>query len=156
MGMMALAFSISVTCVVSGRTANLDSEGGPQVAMNLIAFEAEHLSDVVQSDAVGIAVYEKKRRLGGLESVGSEIVWLQLHRDDALDEVRKLVGRRTELFVFGLDREPLKVSAVSFGNASSASWTKPSRRKKAEIQTTLRTLSGWQMATCIATPPPML
>ena len=41
--------------------------------MNLIAFEAEHLGDVVESDAVGIAVYEKKWRLGGFESVGSEI-----------------------------------------------------------------------------------
>jgi hypothetical protein len=34
--------------------------------------------------------------------------------------------------------EPLKVSAVSFGNASSASLTKPSRRKKAEILTHVR------------------
>src|ERR687897_3470745 len=72
--------------------------------MNLIAFEAEHLSDVVQSDAVGIAVDKKKRRPGGLEFTGSEIVWFQFQRDDALDEVRKLIGRRTELFVFGLDR----------------------------------------------------
>ena len=71
--------------------------------MNLIALEAKHFSDVVQSDAVGIAVYEKKWRLGGLESVGPEIVWLQLNRNDALDEVRELVGRRTELLVFGLD-----------------------------------------------------
>ena len=72
--------------------------------MNLIAFETEHLGDVVQADAVGIAVYEKKRGLRSFKFVGSEIVWLQLNRDDALDEVRKLVGRRTELFVFGLDR----------------------------------------------------
>jgi len=62
--------------------------------VNLIAFEAEHLRGVVQSDAIGIAVYEKKRRLGGLEFVGSEIVWLQCHRSDALDEARKLVRRR--------------------------------------------------------------
>lgn len=61
MGMMALAFSISVMCVVFGRTASLDSERGSHVANNLIALEAEHFSDVVQPDAVGIAVYEKKR-----------------------------------------------------------------------------------------------
>src|SRR5262245_27271873 len=71
--------------------------------MDLTALEAEHLRDVVESHAVGIAVDEEKRGLGGLESIGSEIVWLQLHRDDALDEVRELVGRRTELLVFGLD-----------------------------------------------------
>ena len=72
--------------------------------MDLIAFEAEHFSDVVQPNAVGIPVNEKERRPGGLEFVGSEIVWVQLNCDDALDEVRKLVGRRTELLVFGLDR----------------------------------------------------
>ena len=71
--------------------------------MDLIALKAEHFSDVVQSDAVGIAVYEKKRGLGGLEFIGSEIVWLQIHHDDALNEVRKLVGSGTEFFVFGLD-----------------------------------------------------
>ena len=75
-----------------------------QIAVNLIALEAKHLSDVVQTDAVGIAVYKEKWRLGGLETVGSEIVWRQLDRNDALHEVRKLVGRRTELLVFDLDR----------------------------------------------------
>ncbi len=73
------------------------------VAKNLVALYAEHLSDVVQSDAVGIAVYEKKRRLGGLEFIGSEIAWLYIHRNDALGKVRELIGRRTELFVLGLD-----------------------------------------------------
>jgi len=42
--------------------------------MNLIAFEAKHFSNVVQSDAVGIAMYEEKRGLGGLELSGAEIV----------------------------------------------------------------------------------
>src|SRR5688572_2050475 len=56
------------------------------------------------SGAVGITVYEKKRGLGRLESIGSEIVWFQIHRDHALDEVREFVGRRTEPYVYGLDR----------------------------------------------------
>ena len=38
--------------------------------MNLTALESEHFSDVVQSDAVGIAVDEKKRGLIGLEPTG--------------------------------------------------------------------------------------
>ena len=38
--------------------------------------------------------------------------------------------------------EPLKASSVSFGNASSASLTMPSRRNTDEMTTTFRTLSG--------------
>jgi hypothetical protein len=70
---------------------------------------------VIQSDAVGIAMYEKKRGLGGLESIGSEIVGLQIYPDDdALDEVRELVGRGTQLFVFGLDGRASFVSRAAW------------------------------------------
>jgi pimeloyl-ACP methyl ester carboxylesterase len=47
--------------------------------------------------------------------------------------------------------EPLKASAVSFGKASSASLTMPSRRNVDEMTTTFRTLSGCRIAHCIAT-----
>ena len=71
--------------------------------MDLAALQAEHFRDVIEPHAVGIAVDEKHRRLGGLELVGAEVVRLQIDRDDALDEVREFVRRRAEFFVVGFD-----------------------------------------------------
>lgn len=103
MGMMAFPFSINVMCVVAGRTANLDSERGrmsPKISSPL----RRNISEMWSSRTPSASPCMKRNGgLGGLEFIGSEIVWLQIHRDDALDEVRELVGRRTELFVFGLD-----------------------------------------------------
>ena len=62
--------SINVTCVVLGKMANLDAERGcmsPKISPPL---KAEHFRDVLEPNAVGIAVDEKHRRLCGLELVG--------------------------------------------------------------------------------------
>ena len=71
--------------------------------MNLAALQTKRFRDVIEPHAVCIAVDEKHRRLGGLEPVGAEIVRLQIDREDALDEVREIVGRRAESFVVVFD-----------------------------------------------------
>src|SRR5436190_13538329 len=72
--------------------------------MDLATLKAKRFGDVIEPHAVGIAVDEKYGRFGGLELVGSEVVRLQIDREDALDEVREFVGRRAERFVVGFER----------------------------------------------------
>ena len=71
--------------------------------MNLAALQAEHFRDVLEPHAVGIAVDEKHRRLGGLELVGAEVVRFRSRREDVLDEIREFVRRRAQFLVFGFD-----------------------------------------------------
>ena len=56
----------------------------------------------------------------------------------------------------GLTERLLVATASSYVVSSSASLTMPSRRNVDEMTTTFRTLSGWRIAHCIATAPPML
>ena len=90
--MIVLPFSISVTCVVLGNMDSLDSERGPHVAEDLPALQPEHLRDVREAHAVGVAVDEEHRRFRGAELVGAEVVRFEVHRDRAPDELRNLSG----------------------------------------------------------------
>ncbi len=73
-----------------------------------------------------------------------------------IDKIGNLSGVGLS-FLYSISRgEPLNNSGVSFVIASSPSLTKPSLRNLPEMLTTLRTFSGWRIAHCIATPPPML
>ena len=64
---------ISVTWVVSGNMANRDAERGLMSPWISPPFRRIHFRDVLEPDAVGVAVDEEHRRRGGLELVGAEV-----------------------------------------------------------------------------------
>ena len=80
----------------------------PRVATYFVAFQAEHLRDVVKSDAIGIAVDEEHRRFRGLECFRAKVARLEVDRNHALDEVREFVRRRANSLVVGFDGRTLE------------------------------------------------
>ena len=106
-----------------------------------------------ESHAISVAVDENIAS-GGLELIGTEVVRFRFRRKEVLDEIRKFVGRRLA-FCIRLHRASLEVFRREFRYRIDR-FTPPSRRIMDEMTTTFRTLSGWRIAHCIATPPPML
>ena len=91
-----------VCCI--GQNSQSGLRARPQVAVNLVALEAEHFRDVIEPHAVGIAVDEEHGRFGGLELVGAEVERSQTHRPDVIYKIREFVGRRAQAFIFGFHR----------------------------------------------------
>ena len=146
---------ISVTCVVSGKMANLDSDAA-HVAENIASLQAEHLGDVVEPYAVCIAMDEKHRRFVALSLSAPTSSGFDSAARRCLTNFGKSFGVGLSFLYFVSMGEPLNASAVRCGKASPASLTQPSWRIAAEMLTTLRTFSGCRMAHFMATPPPML
>jgi hypothetical protein len=84
------------------------------VAVNLATFQAKHFRNMFESHAISVAVDEKHRRLGGLELIGTEVVRFRFRREEVLDEIRKFVGRRTQLFVFDFNGRAFEVLRREF------------------------------------------
>src|SRR5437660_1440976 len=73
------------------------------VAVDLAALQAEHLRDMFEPYAIGVAVDEEHRRRGGLELVSAEVVPTRSRGKEPLDELRKVVRGRAQLLVFDFD-----------------------------------------------------
>src|SRR5207302_8670454 len=73
------------------------------VAVDLAAPQAEHLRDMFEPYAIGVAVDEEHRRRGGLELVSAEVVPTRSRGKEPLDEIRKVVRSRAQLLVFDFD-----------------------------------------------------
>src|SRR6266404_4905959 len=90
---------------VGGVGQDGQARGGARlhVAVDLAALQAEHFRDVLEPDAVGVAVDEEHGRRGGLELFGAEVMSFGSRGEDPLDELRKLVRRRAQLLVLDFD-----------------------------------------------------
>ena len=65
------------------------------------AFEAVHFGDVIDPDAVGVAVDEEERSFGRLEIVGTEIVWPHRRCFDVIEEIGETALHRIKFLPFG-------------------------------------------------------
>lgn len=72
-------------------------------------FQAIHFCDVLEPDAVGVAVDEEHGRGGGLQLVGVEVLPFGSHGERTLDELRKLVRRRAQLLELGFDGRAFEI-----------------------------------------------
>src|SRR6266481_1234734 len=155
-GTMTVMRCISVTWVVSGKMANRDAERGFMSPWTSPPFR-RNISATCSSRTPSASPWMK--------NIGA-VVALSLSAPKSCPFAAVARSRLTKFgkssgvglsFLYSVSMgEPLKASAVSFGIASSASATMPSLRNVDEMMTALRTLSGWRIAHCIATAPPML
>ena len=148
---------ISVTWVVSGKMANRDAERGfmspwisPPFRRNISATCSSRMpsaSPWMKNIGAVVALSLSAPKSCPFETDG----------EDPLDELRKLVRRRAQLLVLGFDGRAFEGFRREFRECVER-FLDPCRRGGTldEMTTTFRTLSGWRIAHCIATPPPML
>ena len=147
---------ISVTWVVLGKMANLDAERGRMSPWISPPFR-RNISAMCSSRTPSASPWMKNiGALVALSLSAPKSCGFEIDREDALDEVREFVRRRAELFVLGFDGRAFEGFRREFRERVEPFLDQPSWRNMDEMMTTLRTLSGWRIAHCIATPPPML
>src|SRR5207253_599222 len=147
---------ISVTWVVLGKMANRDAERGfmspwisPPFKRNISATCSSRMpsaSPWMKNIGAVVALSLSAPRSRPLEAVAMS----------RLTNFGKSSGVGLSFLYSTSMGEPLKASAVSFGNMSSASLTVPSRRNTDVITPTFRTVPVWRIAHCIATVSPIL
>src|SRR5262245_24249890 len=155
-GTMTAMRCISVTWVVLGKMANRDAERG---------FMSPWISPPFRRNISATCSSRTPSASPWMKNIGAVVASsLSAPKSCPLEAVATIrltnFGNSSGVglsFLYSVSMgDPLKASAVSFGNRSIASLTMPSRRNVDEMTTTFRTLSGWRIAHCIATPPPML